>query len=173
MKRYSCSMDAVARYIPWLLTILSAVILFIGIYVWLSTGEGFAAASTGITGLLLPGLVIAMYLLHTRAVLMDDLYLTIDRVTRPVRISLSDIRWVERVPDMKYTVRTFGNGGVFGYTGQYYKKGIGSMTWYCTQRNNYVLLQLTGDKKIVVTPDDPDALIHDLMAANRFITVHA
>jgi hypothetical protein len=56
-------------------------------------------------------------------------------------------------------MRTFGNGGLFGYTGKYYNSRFGKMTWYCTQRKNYVLLILSDKKKIVITPDNPAELL--------------
>ena len=68
---------------------------------------------------------------------------------------------------MRFAIRTFGNGGVFGYTGYFYKKGIGSMLWYCTQRANYILIEKTNGKKIVITPDDADGFMKDIGNAHQ------
>ena len=36
------------------------------------------------------------------------------------------------------------------------------MTWLCSQRKNYVLLETSAGKKIVVTPDERDAMVNEL-----------
>lgn len=56
--------------------------------------------------------------------------------------------------EMRWTMRTFGNGGLFGIYGKFWNKKFGSMTWYATRRSNYILMVLTKQRKIVVTPDD-------------------
>ena len=60
--------------------------------------------------------------------------------------------------DMKWTIRTFGVGGLFGYFGKFTNTVLGGMTWYATQRRNYVLLVLAG-KRIILTPDKPEEFI--------------
>ncbi|HEX5003366.1 MAG TPA: PH domain-containing protein [Bacteroidia bacterium] len=81
-------------------------------------------------------------------------------VKRPVKdlvIDKKDVREVRAVlqEEMKFPIRTFGNGGLFGYTGQYYSSRMGNMRWYATRRSNYVLLALQNGRKIIITPDDP------------------
>lgn len=56
--------------------------------------------------------------------------------------------------DLKWSIRTFGNGGVFGYYGKFFNNSFGSMTWFATRRENFVMLILKDGRKIVVTPDD-------------------
>ncbi|HLP49953.1 MAG TPA: PH domain-containing protein [Chitinophagales bacterium] len=60
--------------------------------------------------------------------------------------------------DMKWTIRTFGVGGLFGYFGKFTNTAIGGMTWYATRRENYVLLRLA-NKRIILTPDEPKQFI--------------
>lgn len=55
---------------------------------------------------------------------------------------------------MKWTIRTFGNGGLFGYFGKFYNAAFGKMTWYATRRNNYLVLSTSENGKIVLTPDN-------------------
>jgi len=55
---------------------------------------------------------------------------------------------------MKWTIRTFGNGGLFGYFGKFRNGNYGNMTWYATRSNNYVMIITASDKKIVLTPDE-------------------
>ena len=59
---------------------------------------------------------------------------------------------------LRFAIRTFGIGGVFGYYGEFYTGKLGSMTWYRTQLSNPVMIR-TAKKKIVFSPDDPEKLI--------------
>ena len=71
-------------------------------------------------------------------------------------VLLMDIKYVE-VPtkeSMYWTIRTLGNGGLFGYWGKFANTTYGDMTWYATRRSNYILLKLKNSRSIVITPDD-------------------
>lgn len=123
-----------------------------------------AAYLVYIAPVLLITLLIAFYILKPRYITADTSELAIHSITRPVSFPYHTICSVSKVSskDMSGAVRTFGNGGLFGYTGKYYNSRLGKMTWYCTQRKNYILLTLTNNKKIVITPDDPEALLEEL-----------
>ncbi|MBE2288151.1 MAG: hypothetical protein IAE95_01255 [Chitinophagaceae bacterium] len=113
---------------------------------------------------LLAVMLIAFWLYRPEAIELTDEALVIKRKISTISIPYADIVQIA-LPDnkdLRLAVRTFGNGGLFGYTGKYYKQTYGSMTWYCSQRKNYVLLETTGGKKIVVTPDERDAMVKEL-----------
>lgn len=55
---------------------------------------------------------------------------------------------------MRWTIRTFGNGGLFGYFGWFSNCTYGAMTWYATRTENYLIIVTRDNKKIVLTPDD-------------------
>lgn len=63
---------------------------------------------------------------------------------------------------MGFAIRTFGVGGLFGYFGYYASKNQGSMLWYATQREKFVMIHLEGNKKIVLTPDDAISFVSEL-----------
>ncbi len=63
---------------------------------------------------------------------------------------------------MKWTIRTFGVGGLFGYYGEFVNWKLGNMTWYATRRDKTVLIETVDDKKLIVTPDEPEAFIKQL-----------
>ena len=60
--------------------------------------------------------------------------------------------------DLRFAIRTFGIGGVFSYTGQFWNKKFGPMTWYVTNLNNAVILS-GANKKIVLSPENPEKFI--------------
>lgn len=164
MKEYKSSLDVVARIVPWFLLFI-AVMIAVPLFVNFST-VGMGALPTLLLGpVLIIALYIYMYMLQTLSISVDGYAITINRKMKPVTIPFSEITSVRKVDDMRFAIRTFGNGGVFGYTGYFYKKGIGSMLWYCTQRANYILIETKG-KKIVITPDDPEGFLKDIAAVN-------
>ncbi len=57
------------------------------------------------------------------------------------------------------TVRTFGVGGVFGYYGCFANYTLGSMTWYATRKDSAVLINTVDNKRIVVTPNEPEQFV--------------
>jgi hypothetical protein len=111
--------------------------------------------------LLLLTLLVAFYILKPLYISADADALTIHRMVGPVSFHYTTICSISILSnkDMSGEMRTFGNGGLFGYTGKYYNSRFGKMTWYCTQRKNYVLLILSDNKKIVITPDNPAELL--------------
>ncbi|HWY98786.1 MAG TPA: PH domain-containing protein [Bacteroidia bacterium] len=58
--------------------------------------------------------------------------------------------------DFKWTLRTAGNGGMFGYSGDYSSEKLGDFTMYSTNRKKSVIIWLRHPKEtIVISPDDP------------------
>ena len=170
MKEYTCSLDSMAKYGgPGLILAIILLTLVTTLFVSTTTTDNKVIYIQFITPIILIILFIAMYLLKTLSVSVADDSITINRKIKPVVIEFSEIASIRRVDDMKFAMRTFGNGGLFGYTGMYYKKGIGSMTWYCTQRQNYILIEKTGGKKLVVTPDDADGFMQEIAAKHAYL----
>jgi hypothetical protein len=110
---------------------------------------------SGVIFVLLATLVVS-YLFSTQNYLIDNNELVIKRPISERRISIADIEEIRLVgeADMTGTIRTFGNGGLFGYYGKYYNKTFGSMTLYTTQRANRVFIRTKSGSKIIISPDD-------------------
>ncbi|MHA4741782.1 PH domain-containing protein [Dyadobacter sp. MSC1_007] len=60
---------------------------------------------------------------------------------------------------LKFTIRTFGVGGLFGNYGRFYNTHFGKMIWYATRMDRAVLVKTIDGKKIVVTPDDANGFV--------------
>ena len=60
---------------------------------------------------------------------------------------------------LSWAVRIFGVSGLFGYWGKFSNTKLGSMTWYSTRRNNAVLITTIYNKKIVLTPNEPEKFV--------------
>ena len=74
--------------------------------------------------------------------------------------NISDVQTVDR-KRLRWTVRTFGIGGLFSYTGEFWNKKLGSMSWYVTRMDKAVMI-VRGHRKIVISPDDPEKFLEVL-----------
>jgi hypothetical protein len=93
--------------------------------------------------------------------------LIIHRLFTDVKIDRNIIKSVELLDRDKigYVIRTFGVGGLFGYYGKFASKKLGGMTWYATRNDKTVLVLTVDDKKIILTPDDPEKFVADFKSA--------
>ncbi len=84
---------------------------------------------------------------------MGSLY--IERLIWDTRIDLRHLRSVEADPDaMARAWRTFGNGGLFSFSGWFRNKKLGFFRAWVTNRKNCVVLKLE-DRTLVVSPSEP------------------
>ncbi len=60
-------------------------------------------------------------------------------------------------------VRTFGNGGLFGYYGWFWRKG-GAFRLFATRRDRLVEV-VVGGRRVVVSPDEPERFAEAVLAA--------
>jgi Bacterial PH domain len=65
---------------------------------------------------------------------------------------------------MRGSLRTFGNGGAFSFTGFYYNKRLGSYRAYVTDPHRAVVLSYA-KRRVVLSPAMPEDFVDDLAAA--------
>jgi hypothetical protein len=144
----------------WLLITITTVcltLLFIGGFlsqnlaiIILLTGISLLAASLGVYG----------YSIH-------DQLLEIKRLGWSTHIDLSDIKNIEYSPNaMSGSLRLLGIGGVFGFIGYFKNRSLGKYRAYATHRQKTVIITTNMNDQIVVTPDDPQAFVQSVKAAN-------
>jgi hypothetical protein len=87
--------------------------------------------------------------------------LLIHRMIGDVKIMRSEIQSVEIIDESKVrnSIRTFGSGGFFGSYGKFWNSTLGKMTWYVTRKDNFVLVITNDEKKILLTPDEPEEFV--------------
>ena len=90
--------------------------------------------------------------------------LLIHRILGNVEINRTNIQSVQEIDEslVKNSLRTFGVGGFFGSFGKFWNGKLGNMTWYVTRGNNFVLIETKDHKKIILTPDKPEAFVASL-----------
>jgi hypothetical protein len=64
---------------------------------------------------------------------------------------------------MECSIRLFGNGGLFAFSGIFWHRKLGRYTAYATAPRLAVVLKFI-HKTVVITPEKPDAFIAQLMA---------
>lgn len=90
-------------------------------------------------------------------------HLKIKRLGWTKKVSFSEISSAEVKPNaMKGSIRSFGNGGLFGYVGSFRNSILGSYKAYVTKKENTVLIETTDEKRILVSPDKPDEFVEVL-----------
>ncbi|MBK9105092.1 MAG: hypothetical protein IPL92_11135 [Saprospiraceae bacterium] len=154
---YKASLDTLAKVMT-----AGVFVLFFGI--GLMSVYAIRDAAGDRTTLLIHGGVLVMFvaiflgswLYAPQSYTLDTTALSINRPIGKVVINRSSIKEARLIGEgeLKSTIRTFGNGGLFGYYGKYYNATIGHMTWYLTQPKNRILIVTTEGKKIVISPDD-------------------
>ena len=105
---------------------------------------------------IMPPLVLAICALFTvRGFEVADGRLLVQRLFWKTPVSLDNLQNVEVNPEaMKRSIRTFGNGGLFSFTGRFRNKQLGPFRAFAMDPSLSVVLTFP-DRVIVVTPDNP------------------
>lgn len=111
--------------------------------------------------LFMGSLMVGLFLFRPSSYSITPYSVVISRLAKDRVIDKNDITLCRVVSkeEMGLPIRTFGNGGLFGFTGSYFSDRLGKMTWYATRTDKYVLIQLSGGQKIIITPDEQDAFV--------------
>lgn len=157
MKTYSASLDRLAIGITFFVgaIFLGQAVLF----VYLSATEPYRD-EVGWMGPMIPVVsVFGFLLLYAYRIKGYDVSAESILIRRPWFSKTIPLRHIRSVAipsenDMKWTLRLFANGGVFGYTGIFTNPVFGRMRWYATRRTGLMMLETVTGEKIVLTPDD-------------------
>ncbi|MCU0792976.1 MAG: helix-turn-helix domain-containing protein [Opitutaceae bacterium] len=96
--------------------------------------------------------------------------LLVHRMGWSTRFDLARLTAFEANPHaMTGSIRLCGNGGLFCFIGWYRNPVLGNYRAYVTDTARAVVLEFGPAKKIVVSPDDPEAFVASLRAATRGI----
>ena len=155
---YKASFDKTTKVITSLTSLLFLGIAVLQIVLYMQHHAVVFLASALL--LLLIYFVTYWYCPINYRVTTDDV--VVHRHGSDIRFLRSDIRCIQMVQKekLKGTVRLIGVGGLFGYCGQFSNAEFGCMTWYATKhRDKMVLIELNNNKKIIVTPDEPEQFV--------------
>lgn len=110
---------------------------------------------------LLPLAVISACALFTvRGYSIQNNTLLVHRLFWKTRVSLRELRSVKFDPEAtRRSIRTFGNGGFFSFTGYFRNKELGSYRAFMTDRRRAVVLRFPSSV-IVISPDRPEDFVN-------------
>ncbi|MDD2773111.1 MAG: PH domain-containing protein [Elusimicrobiales bacterium] len=102
------------------------------------------------------------WLLHPLGYALFADKLVVDRLFLKISIPYASITDIDELPDSFFngSVRFFGAGGVFGWFGWYWKKGMGVYILEASRTSGFVLIKAGTD--YVLTPDDTDGFMAEL-----------
>jgi hypothetical protein len=105
-------------------------------------------------------LLCALFTVRGYSIANNDLL--IDRLFWTTRVSLRELRSVKFDPTATHrSIRTFGNGGFFSFTGYFRNKDLGSYRAFMTDRRRAVVLRFPSSV-IVISPDRPDDFVNTI-----------
>lgn len=114
-------------------------------------------------GVLPLALLIGTALFTVRGYSLTPDAVLIHRLFWKTKLSRQGLESTEYQPGiLSRSLRTFGNGGLFSFTGWYYTRSLGAYRAYATDIQRTVVLRLSG-KTIVLTPDEPERFVSELM----------
>lgn len=153
MKTYTAPWGTSLVVMSWLATLLC-----VGVAGGLALSGGGAGSGTlAPVALLVVGALFTVrgYTVTPEAVLVRRLFWT-------TRLPLAELRSARYEPDaMRGSIRTFGNGGLFSYTGYFRNGGLGSYRAFVTDRHQTVVLRFTS-RTVVVSPSTPEEFVRDI-----------
>jgi hypothetical protein len=89
----------------------------------------------------------------------------IQRLFWTTRLPLAGLQSAQFEPDaMARSRRTFGNGGLFSFTGFFRNRMLGAYRAFVTDPHRTVVLQFPA-RKVVVSPSAPDEFVQQIAAA--------
>lgn len=119
-------------------------------------------AATLYLGWVGPLVVLACLPFMVRGYGITDDAILIRRLFWTTRLRRADLRSAEIIPRaMKGSLRTFGNGGAFSFTGWYWNRSLGGYRAYVTDLNRTVVLRFW-HRTVVISPGDPENFVNDL-----------
>lgn len=118
------------------------------------------SAAVSLVAVLMPLVILAVCSLFTvRGYTVATNQLIVHRLGWSNAIDLSNLQTADFAPGvMQGSRRTFANGGLFAFVGNFYASDLGAYRAYVTDGMRAVVLKFT-DKIIVVSPDEPDEFI--------------
>ena len=122
----------------------------------------FAEAFGTLIAAVLPLVAVIAALFVVRGYDLGAQELRIQRLLWSTRIGLAGLTGATQDPSlMRGSLRVFGNGGLYSYTGFFQNRAIGRYRAFVTDPKNAVVLRLP-DRTVVVSPAKPQAFVGHL-----------
>jgi hypothetical protein len=154
-KVYAAPWGAALRWSSFGLVALTTVI-------YLGLGRLPGGLNQSIAAWILPLLLLGTlpFLIRSYEITGDEIL--IRRLFWTTRLSLAGLKAAAVEPRaMAHSLRTFGNGGAFSFTGWFWKKPLGHYRAFVTDLNRTVVLRFE-KRTVVVSPAEPEDFVRKL-----------
>lgn len=143
-------------------TFATLVCLSVTYAMWTLPMDGSLAPLRFWLGLLPLAVILACALFMVRGYSIANDTLLVERPFWKTSISLRDLRSVKFDPTAaNRSIRTFGNGGFFSFTGYFRNKELGSYHAFMTDRRRAVVLRFPSSV-VVISPDRPEDFVNTI-----------
>ena len=143
-------------------TFATLVCLGVTYAMWTLPMDGSLAPLRLWLGLLPLAVILACALFMVRGYSIENGTLLIDRLFWKTHVSLRELRSVKfDATATNRSIRTFGNGGFFSFTGYFRNKELGSYRAFMTDRRRAVVLRFPSSV-VVISPDRPEDFVNTI-----------
>ena len=95
--------------------------------------------------------------------------LLVHRLFWATRLPLSGLHSAQIEPGaMRWSIRTFGNGGLFSFTGWFRNTTLGAYRAFVTDPHRAVVLHFAG-RTVVVSPSAPEDFVRDIRTSTHVV----
>jgi hypothetical protein len=158
---------------PWSTSLIvlsvSVTVLCLGIstVAWWESAVKHAAVPLRWLTLLPLALLLGTALFTIRGYTLTPEAILVHRLLWSTALPRVGIESASAEPDaMRGSLRTFGNGGAFSFTGFYYNKRLGSYRAFVTDPRQTVVLRYA-TRRVVLSPEPTDDFVRDLAVPNH------
>lgn len=144
-------------------------LVIIAVAIAILNGRNLHAHPGPFIPVLLVLILVAIFLTSTRSYEIEDGRLYVRQVIGRKSFELRGAS-VRRDPQaFRGLGRVFGNGGFFAFDGLFYSSRLGMVRVYARNKDNAVVIVLAKGKKLVLSPDLPDAFIEAAVRAGASV----
>lgn len=153
---------------PWPLTLklvsglatVALIIASIAVFRKVPTASGFGYLAAAVPLLVLAGSLF----FGVSGYSLEGNRLQVHRLVTTTAIPLDGLARIRADPDAcKGSLRVFGNGGLFAFTGWFYNRSLGRYRAFVTDFRHAVVLRFP-DRVVVISPADPKEFVRRLAA---------
>ena len=164
MSAYRAPYDRVVLLVTVIASIalLAATVAMLGVAAAISLPVVRVLCGALAVGIL--AILVFSYVLAPKGYRIEPGRLVVERPAGPLTFALDAPVEIRRADRLGPTLRTWGNGGLFGAYGRFRNKELGAFRAYSRRSHDYVVIR-TPSLTLVAGPEDPDQFVHDLQLA--------
>ena len=112
-------------------------------------------------------IIVGCALFMSRGYTVTPTAILVHRLLWTTRLPLTGLQSAQFEPDaMRGSIRTFGNGGLFSFSGFFRNKALGAYRAFVTDLHRTVVLRFRS-RTVVVSPSAPEEFIHDIAVTSQ------